>query len=84
MTAVISTVRILRKVSYMIDALEDGETNFRYDETSFYGRRTNRTLNRLRGIFEKEKRNIIDSELYYGQILDHVKTGIVVMEDFGK
>ena len=84
LTAVISTVRILRKVSYMIDALEDGETNFRYDENSFYGRRTNRTLNRLRGIFEKEKRNIIDSELYYGLILDHVRTGIVVMEDMGK
>lgn len=84
LTAVISTVRILRKVSYMIDALEDGETNFRYDENSFHGRRTNRTLNRLRGIFEKEKRNIIDSELYYGLILDHVRTGIVVMEDKGK
>ncbi|MGN1211823.1 MAG: sensor histidine kinase [Candidatus Cryptobacteroides sp.] len=84
LTAIVTTKRVLRKVTYMIDALEDGETNFRYDENRLWGRHTNRILNRLRGIFEKEKRNIIDSELYYGLILDHVRTGIVVMENTGK
>lgn len=84
LTAVMATRRVLRKVTYMIDALEDGETNFRYDEDRLWGRHTNRILNRLRGVFEKEKRNIIDSERYYSLILDHVKTGIVVIEDSGR
>ena len=38
-----------RKVSYMMDALEDGEMNFRFRDSSSL----NRTLNRIRGIFER-------------------------------
>lgn len=38
-----------RKVSYMMDSLEDGELNFRFRDNS----RLNRTLNRIRGIFER-------------------------------
>ena len=38
-----------RKVSYMMDALEDGEMNFRFrDNTAL-----NRALNRIRGIFDR-------------------------------
>ena len=41
----------IRKVAYMMDALEDGELNFRFqDKNSF-----NRTLNRIRTIFEKQR-----------------------------
>ena len=40
-----------RKVDYMMDALEDGELNFRFQETN----RLNRTLNRIRTIFEKQR-----------------------------
>ncbi len=40
----------INKVAYMMDALEDGELNFRFrDNTRF-----NRTLNRIRTIFEKQ------------------------------
>lgn len=35
----------------MLDALEDGELNFRFKDKSTY----NRTLNRLRGIFERQR-----------------------------
>ena len=53
--AVIATLRTrrrdIRKVAYMMDALEDGELNFRFQDTS----RFNRTLNRIRTIFEKQR-----------------------------
>ncbi len=41
----------IRKVAYMMDAMEDGELNFRFQETN----RFNRTLNRIRTIFEKQR-----------------------------
>ena len=54
-TAVIATLRTRhkdnKKVAYMMDALEDGELNFRFQETD----RFNRTLNRIRTIFEKQR-----------------------------
>ncbi len=43
--------RDIKKVAYMMDALEDGELNFRFQETN----RFNRTLNRIRTIFEKQR-----------------------------
>ena len=41
----------IKKVAYMMDALEDGELNFRFKERN----RFNRTLNRIRTIFEKQR-----------------------------
>ena len=41
----------IRKVGYMMDALEDGELNFRFQDKN----RFNRTLNRIRTIFEKQR-----------------------------
>ena len=41
----------IRKVAYMMDALEDGELNFRFQDKN----RFNRTLNRIRTIFEKQR-----------------------------
>lgn len=41
--------RDIDKVAYMMDALEDGELNFRFQEKS----RFNRTLNRIRAILER-------------------------------
>ena len=72
--------RTHRKVSYILDALEDKETNFRFDENKLLYRKFNKTLNRIRLIFEKEKQEINEQERYYGQMLDRVKTGIVVVE----
>lgn len=72
--------RILRKVMYMLDALEDKEMNFRFDEKSLFSRALHRTLNRIRLIFEKERQEISEQERYYGQMLDCVNTGIVVVD----
>ncbi len=53
--AVIATLRTrrrdIRKVAYMMDAMEDGELNFRFQDKN----RFNRTLNRIRTIFEKQR-----------------------------
>ena len=88
LTAVITfllTSRKMRgKVAYMLDALEDKELNFRFDERRLAGRRFNRTLNRLRNIFDKERHEIIEQEKYFGLMLDHVKTGVVVIEQDGR
>lgn len=88
-TAVVSAIvsgvfysyKARRKVSYILDALEDKETNFRFDERTLFYRKFHRTLNRIRTIFEKEKQEINEQERYYGQMLDRVKTGIVVVEE---
>ena len=68
----------------MLDALEDKELNFRFDERRLIGRRFNKTMNRLRGIFDKERHEIIEQEKYFGLMLDHVKTGIAVIEKDGR
>lgn len=83
-TALATTSKTRRKVAYMLDALEDKEFNFRFDEKRIFGRRFNRTLNRLRNIFDRERREIIEQEQYYGLMLDHVQTGIAVIELDGK
>ena len=53
--AVIAAVRTrrkdIRKVAYMMDALEDGELNFRFKDSNKF----NRTLNRIRTIFERQR-----------------------------
>lgn len=53
--AVIATIRTrrkdIKKVVYMMDALEDGELNFRFQDKNKF----NRTLNRIRTIFEKQR-----------------------------
>lgn len=52
---VIATIRTrrkdIKKVAYMMDALEDGELNFRFQEKNKF----NHTLNHIRTIFEKQR-----------------------------
>ena len=50
-TLAIEKQRTVRKINYMLDAFEDGETNFKFREKNSL----NKSLNRLRGIFEKQK-----------------------------
>lgn len=83
-TSVLTSRRMRRKVAYMLDALEDKELNFRFDERRLFGRRFNRTLNRLRNIFDKERHEIIEQEKYFGLMLDHVRTGVAVIEPDGR
>ena len=83
-TSFVTSKKMRAKVTYMLDALEDKELNFRFDERRLRGRKFNRTLNRLRNIFDKERHEIIEQEKYFGLMLDHVKTGIAVVEKDGR
>jgi signal transduction histidine kinase len=55
LSAIVATIitrrKAIRKVAYMMDALEDGELNFRFKDSN----RFNRTLNRIRSIFERQR-----------------------------
>ena len=83
-TSFLTSRKMRTKVTYMLDALEDKELNFRFDEKRWRGRKFNKTLNRLRNIFDKERHEIIEQEKYFGLMLDHVKTGIAVVEKDGR
>ena len=83
-TFLLTSRKMRRKVAYMLDALEDKELNFRFDERRLAGRKFNRTLNRLRNIFDKERHEIIEQEKYFGMMLDHVRTGVAVIEKDGR
>ena len=76
--------RMHAKVKYMLDAMEDGEMNFRFEEQNRSFKRYHRTLNRIRNIFEKEQIRIRENEEFYGRMLDQVKTGIVVIDQSPK
>ena len=77
LAVIFSSYRVRRKVNYMLDALEDGETNFRFSERKS---RLNKILNRLNGIFKQERLAIREQEKFFGTLLDNVKTGIVVFD----
>ena len=72
--------KIIGKIDFMSDALDSGETAFRYSESRWRNRRLNKSLNRLRSIFEAEKAGIRERERYFGTMLDHVQSGVIVID----
>lgn len=72
--------RIIGKIDFMSDALDSGESAFRYSEDQWSDRRLNKSLNRLRAIFEAEKTDIRERERYFGIMLDHVQSGVIVID----
>lgn len=72
--------KIIGKIDFMSDALDSGETAFQYSESRWRNRRLNKSLNRLRSIFEAEKADIRERERYFGTMLDHVQSGVIVID----
>ena len=72
--------KIIGKIDFMSDALDSGESAFRYSEDQRSDRRLNKSLNRLRAIFEAEKTDIRERERYFGIMLDHVQSGVIVID----
>ena len=72
--------KIIGKIDLMSDALDSGESAFRYSEDHWSDRRLNKSLNRLRSIFEAEKSDIRERERYFGIMLDHVQSGVIVID----
>ena len=72
--------KIIGKIDFMSDALDSGESAFRYSEDRWSDRRLNRSLNRLRAIFEADKNDMSERERYFGTMLDHVQSGVIVLD----
>ncbi len=72
--------KIISKIDFMSDALDSGETAFRYAENRWRNRRLNKSLNRLRAIFEAEKAEVRERDRYFGTMLDHVQSGVIVID----
>ena len=72
--------KVVGKIDFMSDALDSGESAFRYSERRWADRHLNRSLNRLRSIFEADKNDIRERELYFGTMLDHVQSGVIVLD----
>lgn len=72
--------KIIGKIDFMSDALDSGESAFLYSEDQWSDRRLNKSLNRLRAIFEAEKTDIRERERYFGIMLDHVQSGVIVID----
>lgn len=83
-TSYLTSRRMRKKVTYMLDALEDKEYNFRFGEGGFFSKKFNASLNRLRNMFDQERKEISTQEKYFGLMLDHVKTGVIVIEQNGR
>lgn len=80
MTRAATRRKLIGKIDFMSDALDSGETAFRYSESRWRNRRLNKSLNRLRSIFEAEKAEIRERERYFGTMLDHVQSGVIVID----
>ncbi len=75
--------RMSKKITYMLDALEDGDVNFKYREDRVFNRNLNHILNRIRDIFEHRRREAVEQNMLFGKMLDRVSTGILVVGDNG-
>lgn len=79
-TRLVTKRKIINKIDFMSDALGSGESAFRYSEDGRGNRRLNRSLNRLRAIFEADKNDIRERDRYFALMLDHVRSGVVVFD----
>ena len=78
-TRSITKRKIIGKIDFMSDALSSGESMFRYSLQKRSNRALNSALNRLRGIFEDEKEREKEKEKYFELMLDHVQSGVIVL-----
>ena len=76
--------RTNEKLTYMLDSLDNDDVSFRFRERLFFDISLNRTLNRLREIYEKRRTELREQEQYFAHMLENVQTGIVVLEESGR
>lgn len=76
--------RTNEKLTYMLDSLENDDLNFRFREVNFFSVSLNRTLNRLRGIYEKRRCELREQEQFYAHMMENIQTGILVLDSSGR
>lgn len=72
------------KLTYMLDSLDNDDVSFRFRERLFLNVSLNRTLNRLRGIYEKRREELREQERYFAHMLESVQTGVMVLDWQGR
>ena len=73
-----------QKLTFMLDSLDNDDINFRFRQRYFFDISLNKTLNRLRDIYEKRRNELREQEQYFAHMLESVQTGIVVLDESGR
>ncbi|MGL5920348.1 MAG: PAS domain-containing protein, partial [Bacteroidales bacterium] len=75
----------MRKVQYLLEAVENSDYSFRFAESRKFGVEivTNKTLNRVKDILLQTKQDIITQEQYFELILDKSMTGFIICDTKG-
>ena len=70
------------KVTFLFNAIDNLDFSFNFPEQG-HDKLVNESLNRIRRILETARREAIERERYYEQIINAVSTGIMVVDERG-
>jgi len=73
--------RMAGKVTFLLNAIDNGDYAFRYAEEKRGDAMVNKTLNRIKEILQHARDEQIEKEKYFEQILDAVDTGVLVVDE---
>ena len=74
--------RTIGKVTFLFNAIDNLDFSFNFPEKG-RDKLVNESLNRIRRILETARREAIERERYYEQIINAVSTGIMVVDERG-
>lgn len=74
--------RTIGKVTFLFNAIDNLDFSFNFPEKG-HDKLVNELLNRIRRILETARREAIERERYYEQIINAVSTGIMVVDERG-
>ena len=74
--------RTIGKVTFLFNAIDNLDFSFNFPEQG-HDKLVNESLNRIRRILETARREAIERERYYEQIINAVSTGIMVVDERG-
>lgn len=73
--------RMAGKVTFLLNAIDNGDYAFRYPEEKNGDAMVNNALNRIKEILQHARDEQIEKEKYFEQILDAVDTGVLVVDE---
>lgn len=73
--------RMADKVTFLLNAIDNGDYAFRYPEEQKGDAMVNKALNRIKEILQHARDEQIEKEKYFEQILDAVDTGVLVVDE---
>lgn len=73
--------RMVSKVTFLFNAIDNGDYAFRYSEERKGDAIINQSLNRIKEILQHARNEQIEKEKYFELILDSVDTGVLVVDE---